>query len=468
MSRAGLPSRGQGAYHGHAFWDESLSLPFLALHMPDVVRSVLVHRHERLDMARQRACKAGLRGALFPWRSGTSGIEETPQFQQNPKSDRWLRDDTRLQFHVSSAIAQNVWRYFLATRDIDFMARQGVELMVEVARMWASLARPHPDHPRRFTLRGVVGPDEFHTRYPGAEEPGLNDETYTNIMAAWALDHAAEALACLSAPDRSDVAARLSLDDGETEDWAVVARGLHLPVDADGTFLPFDGYEALQPVDLAAHEREHPGERLDWFIEAGGGDINGLQAQKQATFAMLVHLLSLDEVTAVLARMGYAASHDVIRRTIKADLERTSHDSSLSNLVYAGALAGLSPAISARRFADSLHPDEQGGHSGTEKGVHLGAMAATLDITQRIYLGIRPSMDALILAPTPPLRHLGAIRMQVLFRGSKVTVAHNDGRLHICAERDSPAPVPLLVQGIPLELRPGTDYRVEVVTTEGA
>ncbi|MDH2328142.1 hypothetical protein QCN27_14825 [Cereibacter sp. SYSU M97828] len=459
LSDAGLPSRGwQEAYHGHIFWDDMLSLSFLSLHLPDVVRSALLYRHRRLDAARRRARDAGLEGALFPWRSGTVGFEETPEFQKNPKSGRWMRDDTRYQFHVGSAIAHNVWRYFLATGDFDFMASYGAELMVEIARMWASLAKPHPGIEGRFTLRGVVGPDEFHTRYPGAEAPGLDDETYTNVMAAWVLIHAAKALDRLPACHRDAVTARLAVGADEARHWAHIAAHLHLVRDDQGRFLPFDRYDTLRPFDMEAHERDHPGERLDWFIEAQGGDINALQAQKQATFAMLGHLFTPDELSALLARMGHPAPPEIICRTIEADLARTSHDSSLSDLIYAGALARLAPEKAWRIFRGALHPDDaETGHSGTEKGIHLGAMAASIDIVQRIHLGLRPAEEALIVDPAPQ-GHIARIAAHVLFRSNSVAVTLDRGRIAIHADGGNHGPVPLLVRGIPHDLPPGATY----------
>ncbi|KAK0341546.1 hypothetical protein LTR94_025937, partial [Friedmanniomyces endolithicus] len=344
------------------------------------------------------------------------------------------------------------------------MAGYGAELMVETARLWASLAEPHASIPGRYSLRGVVGPDEFHTAYPGQDRPGLDNDAYTNIMAAWTLLHSADLLDRLAGQHRDAVVAKVDLAPDEAQHWRYLAERLHLARDEAGLFLPFEHYESLEPFDMEAHERDHPDERLDWFIPAQGRDINGLQVQKQASFAMLVHLLTPRATKSLLARMGYEVTDEIIRATIRADLERTSHDSSLSNLIYAGALAKLDPSRSWEIYADALHPDEKEGHSQTEKGVHLGAMAATLDILQRIHLGLQPGLDALSIDPAP---HPGAKRINVraLYRANALNVDLSGARLTITADRNNPASVPLDVCGheAVLSTEYSTDFAIEAL-----
>ncbi|WP_279482610.1 hypothetical protein [Aureimonas sp. SK2] len=452
---AGIPSRGwQEAYHGQIFWDETLSFPFLSLRFPEVARSALIHRARRLGAARMRAAERGATGALYPWRSGAAGFEETPAFQENPMSGRWHRDDTRLQFHVGSAVAYNVWQYYIATRDLDFMAGYGAEMLIEVARAWAALAEPHPEHAGRLTLRGIVGPDEFHTRYPDADEPGLADNVYTNVMAAWTLRRAAEVLDHLPACDRDAIRSKLRLADEEFDRWRDTASRLHLPRDADGLFLPFEGFDRLEPFDLEAYEAGHPGERIDWSLEAQGLDVNAFQVLKQAQFAMLPYLFETAELVELLAGLGCSVSAETIARTVEGDFERTSHDSSLSDLVYAGALLDTRPERAWEMFRDALHPDEKSGHSGTEKGVHLGAMAATLDILQRMFLGLRPSEAGLRIDPAPP-PSLGRIRAHVLFRFSSLRIELDGTRLAVSADPANRKAVPLIVEGSAQDLEPG-------------
>src|SRR5215472_16994800 len=82
----------------------------------------------------------------------------------NPRSGNWIKDDTHLQRHVGAAVAYNVWQYYQATGDAEFLYVFGAELMFEIARFWASIAQWNEAR-GRYDIRGVMGPDEFHDGY---------------------------------------------------------------------------------------------------------------------------------------------------------------------------------------------------------------------------------------------------------------------------------------------------------------
>ncbi len=185
---AGVPARGLHgeAYRGHVFWDELFVLPVLTLRAPALTRASLRYRHRRLPAARKAARDAGFAGAMYPWQSGSDGSEESQRLHLNPLSGRWTPEVSHLQRHVSHAVAYTAWQYYEATGDLAFLVDHGAEMILEIARFWSSAASY--DRGRdRFVIRGVMGPDEFHTGYPGADEPGINNNAYTNIMAAWVL-----------------------------------------------------------------------------------------------------------------------------------------------------------------------------------------------------------------------------------------------------------------------------------------
>lgn len=189
----GVPARGLHgeAYRGHVFWDELFVLPYLNLHFPEVSRALLRYRHRRLEQACTAAREIGRRGALYPWQSGSDGREETQRLHLNPRSGRWLPDHSRLQYHVGSAIAYNVWQYCEASGDTEFRHTKGAEMLLQIARFWADSA-VYDGALGRHRIKGLVGPDEYHDAYPGAQEPGLDDNAYTNVTAAWVLTRTLE------------------------------------------------------------------------------------------------------------------------------------------------------------------------------------------------------------------------------------------------------------------------------------
>ena len=181
----GVPARGLHgeAYRGHIFWDELFVFPFLNLRFPELTRALLRYRVRRLPEARQAARAAGYRGAMYPWQSGSDGREETQRLHLNPRSGRWLPDNSHRQRHVNAAVAWNVWQYYQATGDLDFLAAYGAEMLLEIARFWASIAT-YNRALDRYEICGVMGPDEYHDGYPDRDEPGLDNNAYTNVMAA--------------------------------------------------------------------------------------------------------------------------------------------------------------------------------------------------------------------------------------------------------------------------------------------
>ena len=116
--------------------------------------------------------------------SGSSGREESQRLHLNPRSRRWAADHTHRQRHINAAIAYNVWSYYEVTDDHEFLYSYGAELLLEIARFFASIASYDPRQDC-YEIKGVMGPDEFHTAYPDADPEitgGLDNNAYTNVM----------------------------------------------------------------------------------------------------------------------------------------------------------------------------------------------------------------------------------------------------------------------------------------------
>lgn len=425
-----VPARGLHgeAYRGHVFWDELFIFPFLNYSMPELTRELLAYRYRRLDAARRNARRLGLAGAAYPWQSGSNGREESALIHQNPLSGRWVPDETHLQRHIDAAIAYNVWQYHAATGDREFLAHYGAEMLVEIARFWASLAEW--DHVLgRFRIRGVVGPDEFHTRYPGAARPGLDDNAYTNVMAAWCLRTAERAIDELDDDRRRELLDRLGVTDGDRLQWREIAARLRVVfLDGDRRIIgQFDGYGDLEELDWDGYRKRYGDiQRLDRILEQEHDTPARYKASKQADVLMLFYLFSAGELVELLGSMGYDFDPAAIPENVDYYLRRTSHGSTLSRVVHAWVLARSDRPRSFRLFEEALRSDVADTQGGTTaEGVHLGAMAGTVDIVKRGYTGTVIRDGVLWFEPAlPDELHELRTRFRVMGAWLDVVITH--------------------------------------------
>ncbi len=461
---AGVPARGLHgeAYRGHIFWDEVFILPFLNLRVPEISRALLLYRYRRLPAARAAAKASGLAGALYPWQSGSSGREESQVLHLNPRSGRWTPDNTYLQRHVNGAIAINIWRYYEATGDRAFLAAHGAEVFVEIARLWASLATWN-EAKGRYDIVGVVGPDEFHDGYPWRDTPGLDNNAYTNVLAAWVLAQAATVLDIIPGERRQELRALTSLGDDDLSRWDDISRKLSVPFHDDGVISQFEDYARLEELDWAAYRSKYGDvQRLDRILEAEGDTVNRYRASKQADVLMLFYLFSFDELSAVLERLGYPFTADTVGKCVDYYLPRTSNGSTLSRIVHSWVLARRDRTQSWQMLREALESDISDVQGGTTaEGIHLGAMAGTVDLVQRGQTALEIVDDVLHLSPCVP-EELQSISLRLVYRGSRLEAEVGCDRVVVSAPHDWAGPNKISVGGRMHSFRAGE--RLEFAT----
>ncbi len=460
----GVPARGLHgeAYRGHVFWDELFVFPYLNFHLPELTRSLLLYRCRRLPQARWAASQAGYSGAMYPWQSGSDGREETQTVHLNPRSGRWLPDASRLQRHINVAIAYNIWSYFEATGDIDFLATYGAEVLLEIARFWASVVTEDRSSDR-YEILGIMGPDEYHDAYPGAATPGLDNNAYTNVMVVWVLRRALDLLDLLPVVRRRELGEALDLGAAEVSRWDEITRKMKVVFHDDGVISQFEGYEKLEELDWRSY-RERYGDisRLDRILEAEGDTPNSYKVSKQADVLMLFYLLSADELGDIFAGLGYEFDQTTIPKAIEYYLARTSHGSTLSRVVHSWVLVRLDRERSWEFFRDSLRSDVADTQGGTTaEGIHLGAMAGTVDLAQRCYTGIETRGDVLWLNPRLP-SEVRELRLELRYRRHwlSLDVSSDDVRVGVRAEADGVVKIGFRDEVI--ELRPGDSVRLSL------
>lgn len=438
----GVPARGWHgeAYRGHIFWDELFIFPLITLRIPELARSLLMYRYRRLGEARHLAAEAGFEGAMYPWQSGSDGREESQVLHLNPASGRWLPDTTHLQRHVNAAIAYNVWSYYQATGDAEFLAYYGAEMLLEISRFWSSIAAFDRDRDR-YVIHGIVGPDEFHTDDPNTDEPGLNNNAYTNVMAAWVLRCTLDVLQRLEEERRNKLREKLEIRDEELVRWEEVSRRVFVPFLEDGVISQFEGYDRLEEFDWETYRKKH-GEsmRLDRILEAEGDDVNRYKASKQADVLMLLYLFSLPELQTLFERMGYSFDEDALRRNITYYLQRTAHGSTLSQVVHSWVLARRDRDKAWTIWQQALRSDIEDIQGGTTpEGIHLGAMAGTVDLIHRGHTGLVMEEDILWFNPMLP-EELSDVKMRIRYRGHWLTVTITQDQLTVSFDRGRVAP----------------------------
>lgn len=439
----GVPSRGWHgeAYRGHIFWDELFIFPFLNLRVPEITRSLLMYRYRRIDEARAAAEKEGYRGAMYPWQSGSNGREESQRIHLNPKSGRWIPDHSRRQRHVNAAIVYNICQYHRATADMEFLSFYGAEMVFEIARFWASIAKYNP-HLERYEILGVMGPDEYHEAYPGSNEPGLNNNAYTNVMAVWVLREALHLLEILPEDRRKELCETLALEQEEISLWQDITRKMRVVFHENGMISQFEGYEQLQEFDWEGYRKKYDDiQRLDRILEAEDDTPNRYKASKQADVLMLFYLFSSEELGDLFKRLGYPFEYETIPRNIDYYIQRTSHGSTLSRVVHSWVLARKDRARSWSLFTQALESDISDIQGGTTpEGIHLGAMAGCVDMIQQGYTGIEMREDVLWFNPCLP-DELGRLGMQIRYRGHNLSIEITMHTLKITACRAAEKPV---------------------------
>ncbi len=454
---AGVPARGLHgeAYRGHIFWDELFILPFLNMRFPEISRSLLLYRYRRLPAARRLAKAAGHRGAMYPWQSGSSGREESQLMHLNPRSGRWTEDNSHLQRHVSAAIAFNVWRYCEWTGDESFLSDYGTEMLIEIARFWASVAT-YNEEDKRYEIRGVMGPDEFHDQYPWSEEPGLNNNSYTNVMAAWVLLRAADALKALGIERRRELEKTLGLDNAEIKHWREVASKMKLVFIDGGILAQFEGYDRLEEFDWDGYRKKYGDiQRLDRILDAEGDSANRYKVSKQADVLMLFYLFSSDELKKLFRTMGYDFEPAIIEKTIEYYLKRTSDGSTLSRVVHSWVVARQDRVQSGALFDEALLSDVADIQGGTTaEGVHLGAMAGTVDLIQRGQLALEISDRTLSISPCLP-EELSTLHTKILYHGSWLHIEVQRDKLRVSAPHGWNGPKKIRVRNVTHPFRAG-------------
>ncbi|MCG8571752.1 MAG: beta-phosphoglucomutase, partial [Spirochaetes bacterium] len=438
---AGMPARGLHgeAYRGHIFWDEVYILPFYNMILPEVSRALLMYRYRRLDAAIHYAQQHNYPGAMYPWQTADDGSEETQIIHYNPLSDKWDPDLSSRQRHVSIAIFYNIWEYYSHAKDVSFLHNYGAEMMLQIARFWSGIAF-FDKQDQGYHISGVMGPDEYHEKYPNSKEAGLKDNAYTNIMVVWLLEKAIMIVEDILSPKAKErIFNKIQLKEEEIKLWKQISTNMKINIGSDQIVEQFAGYRNLDELDWEDYRQRYNNiQRLDRILKSENKKSDDYQLSKQADFLMTFYLITPQKVKEILNRLGYTIQNelDLLEKNYHFYLDRTSHGSTLSKVVHADIshyLPNLKDNHSWEWFLESLRSDIYDTQGGTtSEGIHCGVMAGTINIIIRNFAGISFNNNRLTIRPQLP-KHWTNIALTVLYQGCiyRIEISHKQIHLKI-------------------------------------
>ncbi len=356
---------GEG-YEGHYFWDTEMYIqPFFNLTDPSITRNLIGFRYRTLEQARENARILGhKRGALYPWRT-IMGVECSGYFPSGTAA-----------YHINGDIAYSVVAYYLATKDLDFIAREGAEIVFETARLWLDVGNYYQGS---FRINEVTGPDEYTCM--------VNNNYYTNAAAQYNLSWAVKFYELLGKEGRlGELAKKITLT--EIAEFERAARLMYLPYDEGLGINPQDDSFLQKKIwDL----KNTPPEEFPLLLHYHPLHLYRHQVCKQAD-TVLAHFIFED-----------AQTIETIRNSFNYYEKVTTHDSSLSTCIFSIVASKLGLVDKAYEyFGDSAKLDLFNTHKNTKDGIHTANMGGNFMAIVYGFGGLRIKESCVHFAPVIP------------------------------------------------------------------
>jgi len=396
---------GEG-YEGHYFWDTEMYMqPFFILTNPKIARNLVEYRYAILDEARENARILGhKKGAAFAWRT-IRGKECSGYFPAGSA-----------QYHISGDIAYSTVSYYLVTKDIDFMAEKGAEIIFETARIWMDLGCYYKGV---FQIHEVTGPDEYTCL--------VSNNYYTNLTAQYNLHWAVKMYELLKENKKlQKVAEKIHLTEEEIKEFERAEKAMYLPYDEELGINPQDDSFLKKEVwDIA----NTPKDKFPLLLHYHPMHIYRYQVCKQAD-TVLAHFIFED-----------AQDMETIRRSFDYYEKITTHDSSLSTCIFSIVASKLKMKEKAYEyFGDSAKLDLFNTHHNTKDGIHTANMGGNYMAIVYGFGGFRLKENGIWFAPALPEQWNG-YRFKLIYEGSHIHVEVNRKECRFTLESGQPVEI---------------------------
>ncbi|MFD2254525.1 glycoside hydrolase family 65 protein [Lactococcus formosensis subsp. bovis] len=324
-------------YGGATYWDtEAYAVPlYLSLSDQQVTQNLLRYRHKQLPQAQHNARQQGLDGALYPMVTFT-GVE---------CHNEW--EITFEEIHRNGAIAYAIYNYSNYTGDETYLAQEGLEVLVEIARFWADRVH-YSERQKAYMIHGVTGPNEY--------ENNINNNWYTNTLATWVLNYTMESLKKYPRPD-------LQVSTEELAKWIDITAHMYYPTDKElGIFVQHDGFLDKDLTPVADLDSKHLPLNQNWSWDR----ILRSPYIKQADVLQGIYFF------------GNHYSLEEKRRNFNFYEPLTVHESSLSPSIHAILAAELGMEDKAvEMYERTARLDLDNYNNDTEDGLHITSMTGS-------------------------------------------------------------------------------------------
>lgn len=376
-------------YSGHYFWDtEIYVLPYLNYTSPQLARNALRFRHSMLPAARRRAVKMSERGALFPWRT-INGEEASAYYAAGTA-----------QYHINADISFALSQYVAASGDTEFLYNQGIEILIETARLWGSLGFWRENGDEQFHIHGVTGPDEYTTV--------VNDNLFTNVMAQFNLRFAhqtAEFIRTEKPELWEELQVRTEITEEELLEWSRAAESMAIPY----------------AVHLGIHPQDsHFLEREIWDLENTPPELHPLLLNFHPLVIYRFQVLKQADVVLALLLRGDMFTPEQKLANFEYYDPITTGDSTLSSVVQSIIAAEVGHAqLALKYFHKALFVDLADLHHNTGDGVHIASAGGVWKAIVYGFAGFRDHYGVMSFDPRLPEEWKG-LSFKLTRHGSRV------------------------------------------------
>jgi maltose phosphorylase len=415
-------------YGGSTYWDtEAYCLPFyLGTADESIARQLLVYRHNHLERAKENAKKLGFtKGALYPM--VTMNGEEC--------HNEW--EITFEEIHRNGAIAYGIFNYVNYTGDYSYLGQLGLDVLVEISRFWELRVHYVPAK-GLYMMHGVTGPNEY--------ENNVNNNWYTNRIAAWTMEYTLDVIAYLKENEEAryaELVKSLGITDEETAKWADIIERMYYPVDEEtGIFLQQDNFLDKEIIKVADLDRAN------------------LPLNQKWSWDRILRSCFIKQADVLQGLYFLADQYD--RATLKKNFDfyepLTVHESSLSPCVHAILACELGYQDKAvEMYLRTSRLDLDNYNNDTEDGLHITSMAGTWMSVVQGFGGVKVTDGVLHIKPFLPAQW-SAFGFKIVFRGARLQVSVSQSSTTVTNESDVAALIS--IAGKEVELAGGASVTV--------